>query len=62
MTRLYSGGLDSVSLVVGDGAGAIESARSMVYPKASFQLCLWHSWPGLCSLPTSQSPVRGGGF
>ena len=47
MNQLYHRGLDEVSLVVGDGAGAIESARAMVYPDASFQLCLWHWWRGL---------------
>jgi transposase-like protein len=44
LTRLWERGLRGVELVVGDGAGGIESGRQMVYPEAEFQLCLWHLW------------------
>jgi len=47
MTRLFERGLDTVPLVVGDGAGAIASAQAMVYPDSWFQRCLWHLWTGL---------------
>lgn len=40
--RLYDRGLIKPSLLVGDGAGAVRSAKEMVYPAAEFQLCLWH--------------------
>jgi len=42
LDRLYRRGLTSLKLLVGDGAGALQAAREMVYPGARFQLCLWH--------------------
>jgi len=42
LDRLYRRGLTSLKLLVGDGAGALQSAREIVYPGADFQLCLWH--------------------
>lgn len=42
LTRLWDRGLEETSLLVGDGAGAVESAKDVVYPDAEFQLCLWH--------------------
>jgi len=42
LDRLYRRGLTRLQLVVGDGAGALASARQLVYPEADFQLCLWH--------------------
>ena len=40
--RLDERGLHRVRVLVGDGAGALQAAREMVYPEAEFQLCLWH--------------------
>jgi len=42
LDRLYRRGLTSLKLLVGDGAGALQAAREIVYPGADFQLCLWH--------------------
>jgi len=42
LDRLYRRGLTSLKLLVGDGAGALQAAREIVYPDADFQLCLWH--------------------
>jgi transposase-like protein len=42
LSRLWERGLHSLRVVVGDGAGAMEAARQVVYPEAEFQLCLWH--------------------
>jgi len=42
LTRLWQRGLESVELIVSDGAEAILSAAQMVYPMARHQLCLAH--------------------
>lgn len=42
LTRLWRRGLESVELVVSDGADAILSAAQTVYPAAQHQLCLAH--------------------
>lgn len=42
LNRLYRRGLKELKLIVGDGAGALKSAKQIVYPMAEFQLCLWH--------------------
>jgi putative transposase len=42
LTRLWKRGLESVELVVSDGADAIVSAAQTVYPAARHQLCLAH--------------------
>jgi transposase-like protein len=42
LTRLNQRGLRDIRTIVGDGAGALQAARQMVYPQADFQLCLWH--------------------
>lgn len=42
LDRLYRRGLTSLKLLVADGAGALQSAKEIVYPEADFQLCLWH--------------------
>ena len=42
LTRLWRRGLESVELVVSDGAAAILSAAQTVYPAAQHQLCLAH--------------------
>ena len=42
LDRLYHRGLTRLKLLVGDGAGALQAAREVVYPDSDFQLCLWH--------------------
>ncbi len=42
LTRLWKRGLESVELIVSDGAEAIGSAAQTVYPTARHQLCLAH--------------------
>lgn len=42
LDRLYRRGATSPQLLVGDGAGALQAAKEVVYPQAAFQLCLWH--------------------
>lgn len=42
LTQLWRRGLQSVELIVSDGAEAIRSAAQMVYPAARHQLCLAH--------------------
>lgn len=42
LDRLYRRGLTGLEMLVGDGAGALQAARQIVYPDARFQLCLWH--------------------
>lgn len=42
LNRLYQRGLTHIDLIIGDGAGALQAAKGVVYPNADFQLCLWH--------------------
>lgn len=49
-TRLWKRGLESVELVVSDGAEAIVSATETVYPGARHQLCLAHWFRNLEAL------------
>ena len=50
LTRLWQRGLESVELIVSDGAEAIVSAAQMVYPAARHQLCLAHWFRNLEAL------------
>jgi len=49
-TRLWQRGLDTVQLIVSDGAETITSAAAMVYPSARHQLCLAHWFRNLQAL------------
>jgi len=50
LTRLWKRGLESVELIVSDGAEAIVSAAQTVYPAAQHQLCLAHWFRNLEAL------------
>ncbi len=50
LTRLWKRGLESVELIVSDGAEAILSAAQTVYPAARHQLCLVHWFRNLEAL------------